>query len=40
MSGIAVAAAFGLILFLTIWYGPDCRLPHQSISLDGVVFWV
>jgi hypothetical protein len=33
---VALVAAFGLILFLTAWYGPDCKSPHQSITVGGV----
>ncbi len=34
---VALALAFGLIVFLTVWYGPDCRSSHKSILTGGVV---
>jgi hypothetical protein len=27
--------AFAVIVFLTAWYVPDCRSPHQSVSISG-----
>jgi hypothetical protein len=31
----AVVAAFGVMMFLTVWYSPDCRSPHKSVALGG-----
>ncbi len=33
----AIVAAFGVLVFLTVWYGPDCQTPHKSVSVGGVV---
>jgi hypothetical protein len=33
----AIAVAFGVMMFLTVRYSPDCRSPHRSITLGGVV---
>jgi hypothetical protein len=33
----AIAVAFGVMMFLTVWYSPDCRSPHQSISISGAL---
>jgi cold shock protein len=37
LSAATIVAAFGLIVFLTVWYVPDCRSPHQSISVDDAL---
>jgi hypothetical protein len=37
LPGALALAAFALIVFLTVWYVPDCRSPHRSISIGGVV---
>jgi hypothetical protein len=37
IMAIAMVAAFGVMMFLTVWYSPDCRSPHQSITAAGVV---
>jgi hypothetical protein len=34
---VALAAAFGLIVLLTVWHASDCRMPHKSVSIGGVV---
>jgi hypothetical protein len=34
---VVCVAAFGLIVFLTVWYTSDCRSPHKSVSIGGVV---
>jgi hypothetical protein len=33
----AIAVAFGAMMFLTVWYGPDCRSPRRSVSIGGAV---
>ena len=34
---IAITTASALIAFLAVWYDPNCRSPHLSVSLGDVV---
>jgi hypothetical protein len=34
---VAIVAAFGVMMFLTVWYSLDCRSVHHSITLNGGV---
>jgi hypothetical protein len=36
-TAVAIAIAFGLIVFLTVRHGQDCRSPQRSISIGGAV---
>ncbi len=33
----AIVVAFGVLLFLTVWYSQDCKSPRQSVSIGGIV---
>jgi hypothetical protein len=37
IMAIAMVAAFGVMIFLTVWYSPGCKSSHQPISIGGVV---
>jgi len=38
LSCVLITLAFGMIVFLTAWHGPDCRSPQRSISMGGAGF--
>jgi hypothetical protein len=37
ISAIAMTVAFEVIVFVTAWFGPDCRSPQRSISIGNAV---
>jgi hypothetical protein len=37
IMAVAMVAAFGLTMFLTVWYSPGCKSSRQSISIGSVV---